>query len=172
MNLKHGPATTAPRGSLHPFRSGQISNLYASYYRPPFACSAFSYPLAQQLTSRVTCHSRTTGVGGQLDLPRSHSCRPECFLASPLSACLFPGSSFDDVSPRMIRTTGLHTVLVRAYQSLWPTASDEVYQQFTFVALTELAWPSRRTATCSVVPDPVTGMGRLSRSTLFLKLHT
>ena len=56
MNLKRGPATAAPRGSLHLFRSGQILNPYTTRYRSPFACSAFSYPLPQQFPSRVTCH--------------------------------------------------------------------------------------------------------------------
>ena len=56
MNLKRGLATTAPHGSLHPFRSGQILNPYASHYSPPFAFSAFSYPLPQQLALRRTCH--------------------------------------------------------------------------------------------------------------------
>jgi hypothetical protein len=68
MNLEHGPATTAPRGSLHPFRLGQILNPYAARYRPPFAFSAFSYPLAQRLPLRVACHSQNAGVGGQLGL--------------------------------------------------------------------------------------------------------
>lgn len=48
--------TAAPRGSLHPFGSGQILNPYTTHYRPSFACSAFSYPLLQQFPSRVTCH--------------------------------------------------------------------------------------------------------------------
>jgi hypothetical protein len=55
LNLKCRPTTTAPRGSLHPFGSGQILNPYATRYRPPFACSIFSYPLVQQFPLRVTC---------------------------------------------------------------------------------------------------------------------
>ena len=91
-NLKCWPATTAPHGSLHPFRSGQILNPYASYYRPPFALSAFSYPLVQQIPLQVTCPGQTTGAGGQLDLPRSRFCQPGCCRAYPFSARLFPGS--------------------------------------------------------------------------------
>lgn len=67
-------------------------NPYAGDYCPPFAFSAFSYPLAQQLPLRVTCHSQTSSAGGQLDLPRSRSCRPECYRICPFSACLSPGS--------------------------------------------------------------------------------
>jgi hypothetical protein len=42
-------------GIQHPFGSGQILNPYATRYRPPFACSTFSYPLVQQFPLRVTC---------------------------------------------------------------------------------------------------------------------
>src|SRR5260370_14247889 len=56
-NLKWTPATTAPYGSLRPFRPEQILNSYAVSYRPPFAFSAFSYPLPQQLPLRVTCRA-------------------------------------------------------------------------------------------------------------------
>jgi hypothetical protein len=90
MNLKREPATTAPRGSLHPFRSRQILNPYASYYRSPFAFSAFSYPLAQQLPSRVACHGQRSGVGGQLGLPRSRPCRPDCSVGPVRLAPVFP----------------------------------------------------------------------------------
>jgi hypothetical protein len=47
LNLKCWLATTAPRGSLHPFRSGQISNPYTTHYGSSFAFSAFSCPLPQ-----------------------------------------------------------------------------------------------------------------------------
>lgn len=60
LNLKCWLATTAPRGSLHPFRSGQISNPYTTHYRSSFAFSAFSCPLPQQLPSRVTCRRLAT----------------------------------------------------------------------------------------------------------------
>jgi len=54
-DLRHGSATDAPRGGLHPFRSGQILNPYAVDYRPPFAFSAIPYPLPQQLALRLAC---------------------------------------------------------------------------------------------------------------------
>jgi hypothetical protein len=53
--IGHGPATTAPHGSLHPFGLGQILSPYATRYRLPVACSAFSYLLPQQIPLRVTC---------------------------------------------------------------------------------------------------------------------
>ena len=54
----------------------------------------------------IASHSRTTGVGGQLDLPRSRSCRPEYSRACPVSACLSPGSARDDVPPALTEATG------------------------------------------------------------------
>jgi len=78
-DLKYWPATATPRGSLHPFGAGQSSNPYASHYSLPFAFSAFSCPLHQQLPLRVTCHlAMSREVGGESGLPRSRSCRPEC----------------------------------------------------------------------------------------------
>ena len=60
VELLTGPlqllTTTTPRGSLHPFRSGQISNPYPGRYSPAFAFSTIPYPLPQQLPLRVTCH--------------------------------------------------------------------------------------------------------------------
>lgn len=107
VELRYGPATAAPRGSLHPFGSGQSSNPYASHYSMPFAFSAFSYPLHQQLSLRIACHlAMFREGGGGSGLPRSRFCRLECSRACPVSARLSHGSSFDDVSPRMKRTTG------------------------------------------------------------------
>ncbi|RKT10477.1 hypothetical protein B0G69_7885 [Paraburkholderia sp. RAU2J] len=55
-DLRCASATAARHGSQHPFRSGQILNPCPGGYSPAFAFSAFSYPLPQQLASRLTCH--------------------------------------------------------------------------------------------------------------------
>jgi hypothetical protein len=92
MNLKRGPATTAPRGSLHPFRPGQISNPYAGYYRPPFAYSAFSYPLVQQIPSRVTCLAKPLARADNWTYHVPVFADPNALRVYPFSARLFPGS--------------------------------------------------------------------------------
>ena len=93
-DLKYWLTTATPRGSLHPFGSGQSLNPYANHYSPPFAFSVFSYPLHQQRPLRFACHLAIfREFGGESDLPRSRFCRPECLRAYPFSARLFPGSA-------------------------------------------------------------------------------
>jgi len=156
-NFRYWPATATPRGSLHPFGSGQRLNPYASHYRMPFAFSAFSYPLHQQLSLRIACHlAMFREVGGESGLPRSRSCRPECDICfishrdCPFSARLFPGSVATTYSQTEQEQPAAYH-LVWACQPLWPNSPHEVYRRFTSVAHAELAWPPRRLAACSVV---------------------
>jgi hypothetical protein len=164
VNLKHGPATTAPRGSLHPFRSEQSLNPYTDYYRPSFAFSAFSYPLLQQLASRLACHRssapnlwRRIGLTTFPFLPNPIRLNFEDRIGNyPFSARLFPGSICDDVLPIRTGATRCTPSLVRACQPLWPVSNHEVYRRFTSVAHAEFALPPRHIAARSVVtPSPV-----------------
>ena len=60
------------------------------------------------------------------------------FWVYPVSACLFPGSTLT-TCPLLSDGQPATDLLVRACQPLWPNPDDEVYQQFTSVAHTELA---------------------------------
>ena len=89
-------------------------NPYATRYRPPFACSAFSYPLVQQFPLRVTCRGPdelrrwqtigltvfrvkdTSRLGSAYSPTVTMSVCPECQAGHP-TACLFwpkPDSAF------------------------------------------------------------------------------
>ena len=160
MNLKYGPATTAPHGSLHSFESGQILNPYATYYRPPFAFSAFSYPLAQQLPLQVTCLRQSSGAGGQLDLPRSRPRRPECSRACPFSACLSPGSTFDDVLRWTIEATGYTPFWFGPDSRLGPAILTRFINSSPMLRMRNLPCTSHRTAAGSVDSFPVARVNR------------
>jgi hypothetical protein len=112
---------------LHPFGSGQSLNPYANHYSPPFAFSAFSYPLHQQRPLRFACRLAIfREVGGESGLPRSQSCRRNGDLHA--SVRLAPASP-----PVALTTTCLYTtkrqpatyLLVRASQQLWLVYSYE-----------------------------------------------
>lgn len=106
-NLKYWSATDAPRGSLHPFRSGQILNPYAIDYGPPFAYSAIPYPLLQQPPSRLAClDSDVLESRRRIGLTTFPSLPTRIRPGLPFSACLFPGSACDDVPPMWRGTTG------------------------------------------------------------------
>ena len=62
--------------------------------------------------------------------------------------------------------------MVRACQPLWPFGNDEVYQQFTYVTHTELAWHLTPHGGWQCRLVPVTEVSRQSRGTLSPKLHT
>ena len=172
MNLEREPATTAPHGSGRPFRPGQSLNPYACYYRTPFAFSAFSYPLAQQLPLRVTCHSQSAGVGGQLDLPRSRSCRPDTFGTVRLAPVFSPATLMTTCPFALQGQPVAHPVLVWACQPLWPIGSHEVYQRFTYVAHTELALHLTPHGGWQCRPLPRHRGGPHSTGTLSPELHT
>lgn len=59
-------------------------------------------------------------------------------------------------TPISERSNLLRTILVRAYQPLWPALNHEVYRRFTSVAHAEFALPPRHiTASSVVTPSPV-----------------
>jgi hypothetical protein len=147
-------------------------NPYASYYHPPFAFSTFSYPLVQQLPLQVTCLSQSSGAGGQLGLPRSRPRRPECSQACPFSACLFPGSTCDDVLRLMTEATGYAPFWFGPDSRFGPAILTRFINSSPMLRMRNLPCTSHRTAAGSVDSFPVAGVNRQSRGTLSPELHT
>ena len=171
-NLKYGPATATPRGSLHPFGSGQSSNPYPFHYRAAFAFSAFSYPLHRQLSSRIACHlAMSRELGGGTGLPRSRFCRPNNYPEPIRLAPAYPPVALWRRAFKKEEHNRPPTFLVRAYQQLWLFLFTRFNSSSLVLRIRNL--PRLHTARLLAVSDlPVTERGLLLRSTLSPKLHT
>ncbi len=113
-NLRHGSANDAPRGSLHPFRSGQSSNPYAIHYRPPFAFSAIPYPLSQQLALRLTCRASLPKPRQEIGLTTFLSLPTQLHAEFFRLASVYPPVAFRRRTSIYYSGNQPHTILVRA----------------------------------------------------------